>query len=194
MRALLNMLLALVISLVLGLGTAWYMIDTGSALTTERIGAWSVWFASGDPKADPYTRAYMARSGRLPITSTSAKYYFAATDDGGRALKSECVYLIEGRIINAAWWSLTLYDATGRLVANKAKRHSFSGHEIGTGPNGNYRIAMGPSLQPGNWLPSGEGKSLRLVLRVYRPRETANPGTTVRSHARLPTISRQSCP
>lgn len=190
----LDTILVLVIALAIGIGTAWYMIDEGSALTTGKVGAWSVWYAAGDPKADPYTRAHMARSGRLPITSTSATYYFATTDDIGRELKSDCIYLIEGRPFDAAWWSLTVYDAAGRLIANKARRHSFSGEELIWGTNGRYSIRMASTVQPGNWLPSGDDKDLELVMRVYRPRGANDPsGVGSDNEDRLPSITRESC-
>ena len=66
------MLLIFVLALLLGLSTAWYMIEEGSALTTSRVGPWTVWRSAGKPDADPYTKAHMARAGRLPITATRA--------------------------------------------------------------------------------------------------------------------------
>ena len=40
----------------------------------------------GNPNADPYTQAHVARSGRLPLTSTVARYFVARTDSAGRTL------------------------------------------------------------------------------------------------------------
>ena len=68
------------LALAAGLGSAWYMIDAGAAFTTGRIGPWAVWYSAGNPTADPYTKAHFARTGRLPITSTSALYYSARSD------------------------------------------------------------------------------------------------------------------
>ena len=41
-----------------GLGTAWYMIEAGSRLSTRTFGPWTTWTAAGRPDADPYTRAH----------------------------------------------------------------------------------------------------------------------------------------
>src|SRR5262245_17863161 len=53
-----------------GLGTAWYMIEGGSRLSTRTFGPWTTWVAAGRPDADPYTRAHTARNGLLPLAST----------------------------------------------------------------------------------------------------------------------------
>ena len=76
------------LAVVLGIASAWLMVDRGSLLTTGQFGAWSVWYNAGHPDADPYTRAHFARLGRLPVTSTSALYYVARGDDDGDTLTS----------------------------------------------------------------------------------------------------------
>lgn len=193
MRIIFDTLLVLTIAVVIGLGSAWYMIDEGSALTTGSIGPWSVWHSAGNPEADPYTKAHIARSGRLPITSTSATYYFADADGDGHKLVSGCDYLLEGSAFNAAWWSLTLYDETGRLVANKARRHSFAGRELTIHRNGRYRLHLASHVKPGDWLPSGENKKLMLVIRVYGARGDGGLDKREANEARLPTIKREGC-
>src|SRR5690606_40202050 len=61
------------VALILGIGSAWYMIEHGSLLTTARIGPWKSWLSEGNPNADPYTRAHLARSGRLPLTRSEER-------------------------------------------------------------------------------------------------------------------------
>ncbi len=87
MRALGYFIGAFAVALILGIGSAWYMIEQGSLLTTTRIGPWKSWLSEGNPNADPYTRAHLARSGRLPLTSTAARYFAADTDSSGRSLE-----------------------------------------------------------------------------------------------------------
>ena len=53
-----------------GLGTAWYMVEAGSRLSTRSFGPWTTWTAAGRPDADPYTRAHTARNALLPLVST----------------------------------------------------------------------------------------------------------------------------
>lgn len=193
MRALLNLLFVFVVALIFGLGSAWYMIEEGSALTTSRIGPWSVWRSAGKPDADPYTIAYMARAGRLPINATTALYFFADSDSNGALLESRCEYVIEGQPINSAWWSLAVYDGTGRLIPNKAGRHSFNRTDVARRADGSYRIVLARRARPGNWLPSSQQGSLKLVLRAYNLQDAERIDETGGNQLNLPTIRKVVC-
>ncbi len=193
MRSLLNLLFIFIIALILGLGSAWYMIEEGSALTTSRVGPWSVWRSAGKPDADPYTKAHMARAGRLPITATSALYFFANDDETGNSLLSSCEYVVEGRPLNAAWWSLAVYDGTGRLIPNKAGRHSFNRTDVARRAVGSFRIVLARSARPGNWLPTAEQGSLKLVLRAYDLRDADSVLDKAAAERGLPTIRKVVC-
>lgn len=181
------------VALFLGLGSAWYMIAKGSPLTTGHIGPWSVWYSAGNPEADPYTRAHLARTGRLPITSSSALYYYAETDGDGEPLSSDCNYVIDGEPVSAAWWSLAVYDDRGRLIPNKANRHSFNRNDIIRQANGAFRVILSSDAHAGNWLPSGTDKNLQLVLRVYGPRNSNNAIRGRQLAQFLPVITRSAC-
>ncbi len=85
MRSLVYFIGTFLVALILGIGSAWYMIERGSPLTTTKVGPWAGWVSAGNPKADYYTRAHVARSGRLPLTSTVARYFVARTDSDGRS-------------------------------------------------------------------------------------------------------------
>ena len=67
-----------------GLGSAWYMVEAGSRLTTRSYGPWSTWIAAGRPDADPYTRARVARNGLLPIASTLELTFYRQDRRRGR--------------------------------------------------------------------------------------------------------------
>jgi hypothetical protein len=192
-RTLFKFLLIFITALTLGLGSAWYMIEEGSALTTSHVGPWSVWHSAGRPDADPYTKAYMARAGRLPITSTSALYFFADSDESGAQLNSDCEYVVDGHPLNAAWWSLAAYDGSGRLIPNKANRHSFNRTDVATRADGSFRIVLARRARPGNWLPTADQGSMQLVLRAYGLRDAdsvLNKGASTRG---LPTIRKVVC-
>jgi hypothetical protein len=195
MRTLLHLIATFAIALLLGIGSAWYMIDRGSRLTTKRVGPWASWLSEGNPNGDPYTKAHIARSGRLPLTSTTARYFLARTDSDGRELTSACEYSIEGSALNARWWSLALYDETGALIQNPSERYSFNSDEAVRRSDGTYRISLAESARPENWLPSGSSQSRKLVLmlRVYGPRETDASGIGEIPDERLPKIERKAC-
>lgn len=182
-------------ALLLGIGSAWYMIERGSPLTTTKAGPWESWLSEGNPNADPYTRAHLARSGRLPLTSTVARYFMARSDDKGSALTSSCEYEILGSPLNARWWSLAVYDDYGALIDNPSGRFSFNSEEALRRADGTFRVSLARKARPENWLPSGEesGRSLILLLRVYGPRETDASGIGQIPADRLPKIERMEC-
>jgi hypothetical protein len=194
MRSLVYFVATFVVALILGIGSAWYMIDHGSPLTTTKVGAWEGWLSAGNPHADYYTRAHVARSGRLPLTSTVARYFVARTDDNGRALAADCTYLITGRPLNARWWSVALYDEYGGLIANSSGRYSFNSEELLRHADGSYRINLARNARPENWLPTGAvDQRLTVMLRIYSPRETDAAGIGLIAGDRLPKIERLSC-
>lgn len=193
MRFLLQLIACFLLALAIGLGTAWYMIEAGSALTTRRIGPWTVWTAAGVPNADPYTRAHLARTGALPVTAETALYYVAHTDSSGEPLDSGCEYVIEGRPMSAGWWSIALFDGSGALIANKARRHSFSSREVVRRPDGSFRIVVARNARPGNWLPSADVGDLQLVLRLFAPHGAAGTIDAAVVNRQLPDIIQRGC-
>jgi hypothetical protein len=189
----LNLIVFTAIALAIGLGSAWQMIDQGSALTTVRSGPWSAWYAAGDPDADPYTKAYVARSGRLPIVSTTAMEFIARTDPSGEPLRSECAYRVRLPTVPALWWSLSLYDSEGRLIENPADRYAFNSKTVLPGSNASVIIALAPQPRAGYWLPTGESHKLMLVFRVFRPYDTADLASGEAPRTILPRIERVGC-
>lgn len=157
-------------SVILGIGTARYMISDGFSLVVGSAGPWKTWIRAGAQGADPYTRAHFARTGELPITSASGLTFIARSDDNGSRLSAECEYEIVARPLTALWWTIAVYDEYGRLIPNNAKRHSFSSQNLTILPDGTQRISLAPTARPGYWLPSGEdGNNLTLLLHIIRP-------------------------
>jgi len=195
MRTLLQLVAVFAAALLLGIGSARYMIEEGSPLTTKRVGPWASWVNEGNPNTDPYTKAHLARSGRLPLTSTTARYFVAHTDSAGDELNSACEYSIEGSALNARWWSIALYDEHGSLIDNPSKRWSFNSEEAIRRSDGTYRINLARNARPENWLPSGDGtdRKLVLMLRVYGPRDIDTSGIGQIPDDRLPKIERKTC-
>ena len=195
MRALFQLIAVFVVALVLGIGSARYMIEEGSPLTTKRVGPWTSWISEGNPNTDPYTKAHLARSGRLPLTSTTARYFEAHTDDAGHELNSACEYSIEGSALNARWWSIALYDEHGSLIDNPSQRWSFNSEEAIRHSDGTYRLNLARTARPENWLPTGDDtdRKLVLMLRIYGPRDIDTSGIGQIPDDRLPKIERKAC-
>ena len=193
LRVLLNFSVFLVTAIAVGIGSAWYMTEHGSDLTNRRIGPWTVWTTAGRTDADPYTRAYIARSGRLPITSATARYYFAKTDSAGRVLDSSCQYLVRGAGPLSEWWSLAAYDMEGKLMENPAERYAINSAAVLRDNAGRYSIVLSSDSHPGNWLPVSSNYRFQLVLRAYRPDYKTDETVDDQESEQLPEVVRTKC-
>lgn len=188
-----NFLLFVALSTLIGLSSAWHMIEYGSQLTTLKAGAWVSWLNAGNQQADPYTRAHFARSGQLPMSSTTARYFEATTDDRGRALRSNCEYKIVGKPIDAMWWSIAAYDDEGHIFQNKSGRHAYNSTNIFLRDDGTFQIRTAQRARPGNWLPTTGYGRFRLALRIYRPVDQDSLSNEETAKTRLPAITRVEC-
>jgi hypothetical protein len=175
-----------------GLGTAWYMIEAGSRLSTRSSGPWLTWVEAGRLDADPYTRAHTVRNGLLPIASTLELTYTAKADSRGGRLSSACEYAIVMEGLDGAWWTLAAYDGKGILIQNAAERYAFSSDTVMREPDGRAVITLARDARPGNWLPIGGGSRVVLVLTVQDANwaSAVHDGTSAKP---LPDIQRLSC-
>lgn len=189
----LNFVVFLALALGLGFGTARFMIDEGSAITTQTEGSWVSWFRAGSPDADPYTRAHLARTGWLPIGSSTARYYTARVDSDGERLHADCDYRITSAPLDGQWWSLTMFDKRGRLTANTAGRYGFNSGNILRAPDRTFRIEMASMARPGNWLPMPARGEPMLVLQIYGVKSTKDVSEVAATAPALPVIERISC-
>ena len=167
MRLLFGTIFALAIAAAIGLGTTWIALTKGTAYGGVTIGAWTAWPKNGTAGIDPYARAIVARTGELPVGSGDGIAFHAHTDDAGQPLDGRCNVLISGITPQARFWTLTLYDPQGRLVANSVLRHGFTSQEIIRKSDGTFDLIVGPRARPGNWLPTGGVERYQLVLRLY---------------------------
>jgi len=178
--------------LILGLVSSWYMIDVGTLLTTEKHGPWIGWRSAGRADADPYTRAHFARLGTLQITTEIAITYLSYTDSDGNRLHSSCDYLVEGRDIGSNWWSLTVFNDRGDLIANAAQRYTYTSQTIALRPDGTYAVALSREAVPGNWLPTGGAGRLSLMFTTFDSR-TPMLGKADTEPKALPIVRRVQC-
>lgn len=178
--------------LILGLGSSWYMIQHGSPLTTVSSGPWVSWVTAARRGSDPYTRAHEARLGILPLSTEVGQTFTARTDNQGRALHSSCNYVVEGHELQTHWWSLTVFDSEGRLVANTLDRHAYTSDTIAIRGDGTFVAMLSRDAHPGNWLPIGGAGRLALVFTVidFGARSLAGDDEV---SAYLPTITRKDC-
>jgi hypothetical protein len=159
----------IVISAILGVGSAWFAVVNEVGFESIREGPWTAWPTAGAAGSDPYVRARFARTGELPISAAEGTAFEAREDSLGEELEGACDYLVRGRTPAAQWWTFTLYRNDDlSLISNPSRRYGFNSTDILRKPDGSFEIVVSPRARPGNWLPSDEraGK-LRLVFRLY---------------------------
>jgi hypothetical protein len=181
----------LMVAAAIGLGATWLTLTRGIAFGSLTIGAWTAWPKSGSVDIDPYARATIARTGELPIGAGDGVAFYAHTDDTGNAFDGRCTYVVSGVTPAARYWTLTLYDAQGRLVANTIDRHGFTSAEILREAEGHFVINVGPRARSGNWLPSGGIEQFVMVWRLYDTPIGVASLTT--KEGPMPAVVRKSC-
>jgi hypothetical protein len=183
--------LTLLLAAAIGLGATWLTLTRGVAFGSMTIGAWTAWPKTGSVNIDPYARATISRTGALPIGVGDGVAFFARTDDAGNVLDGRCTFTVNGMTPAARYWTVTLYDAQGRLVANTIDRHGFTSAEIVRDAGGDFAITVAPRARPGNWLPSGGVEQFVLVWRLYDTPIGVASLTT--KEGPMPAIARRSC-
>jgi hypothetical protein len=191
MRLLFGSCFTFLIAAAVGLGARWLTLTLGVALGDLTMGAWTAWPKSGSVDIDPYARAIIARSGELPTGMGDGIAFYARTDDVGNPFDGRCTFTISGMTPTARYWTLTLYDPEGRLVANSIDRHGFTSEEIVRDSDGRFTIAVAPLARPGNWLPTGGIEKFTLLWRLY---DTAiGVATRTTKEGPMPSITRKGC-
>ena len=192
MRLVFGLLVTLVIATVVGLGATWLTLSRGIAFGALPIGAWTAWPKTGTSDADPYARASIARSGELPVGAGDGVSFLAKTDDNGRALDGRCDVVVSGTTPQARFWTLTLYDPAGKLVANAMDRQGFTSQEILRRADGSFDLTISPRARAGNWLPTSGVDAYVLVLRLYD--SPVGVATRAAREAPMPSVSVRACP
>jgi len=185
-------IIVLLLASSIGLGATWMTSTRGTNFGAIAIGAWTARPRTGTSDIDPYARASVARSGELPIGTGDGVAFVAATDDKGRTLDGRCDVVVSGTTPAARFWTLTLYDTQGQLVANTLQRYGFTSQEIVRGSAGNFEVRIASRARAGNWLPTAGLDKYLLVMRLYdTPVGVATGG---QHDAPMPAIATTGCP
>jgi hypothetical protein len=190
-RLLFGSCFALLLAAAVGLGMTWLTINRGVAFGSMTVGAWTARPKTGSVDIDPYARATIARTGELPLGTGDGVAFYARTDDAGNVLDGRCAFTISGATPTARYWTLTLYDRNGRLVANTLDRHGFTSTEIVRDTEGRFNISVAPRARPGNWLPTGGIERYVLVWRLYDTPVGVASRTSKQDP--MPAVTRKAC-
>src|SRR5712671_3914092 len=129
-----------------------------------------------------------ARRSRAAASYRSAP---ATADDRKRLLDGRCDVVVSGVTPAARFWTLTLYDSKGHLVANSLQRYGFTSQEIIRGADGAFEIRVASRSRAGNWLPTGGIERYALMLRLYDT--PVGVATRTQRDAPMPSIATVGC-
>lgn len=161
------------ISLTLGLGagiySAQYGVRQGATTPAVVIGPWQSITEIDDNELNPYALAHMSNYGNLKLGNFEALYFTAKDDDEKKSLSGNCEYTVTGKVPEAKWWSITIYDQDGMLIENQAERYSFNATNMRIKNNAAFNISLAANARPDNWIPIKPDQPFVIVLRLYSP-------------------------
>ncbi len=192
MRLLVGSFFTLLLAAAVGLSATWVTLTRGVAFGALTIGAWTAWPKSGSQEIDPYAHASISRDGELPIGIGDGVSFYARADNAGHRFDGRCTFVLSGMTPPARYWTVTLYNLNGGLVANAIHRYGFTSEEIVRESNGRLTITVAPQARPGNWLPTGGIENFVLVWRLYDT--PIGVATTTMQEGPMPAIARKGCP
>ena len=135
-------------------------------------------FPIGSYGTNYFARAAVAVLGLGANLPADAVYPNTSRDASGNRLDGSRAYRLRfdaGRTPPVrGFWSVTLYDEQGFLVANSLGRYAIrSGDDLVYEPDGSLLIYLQPddpgSAHRANWLPTPRGEPFALTLRAYWP-------------------------
>ncbi len=159
-----------------------------SALEIEN-GPWNTAQGMGSADGSRFTRALVALRGIMALPDSEAIYYNASVDSDGNMLDGACTYEVRGGKIEARWWTLTLYNVEGYLIASEGDRYSYGSNNIAQEKQGDWQITVGPSADSD--IATDPAASFQLTMRAYHPSQAFLENRAV---TELPGIYRVECP
>lgn len=178
----------------LGISSAYMVIEREQPLLAVSIGPWEAYPYAGTKEADPYSVAIYTRGAKVPLASGEGLALIARRDSAGALLNPACSYRIHGHTPTARLWTLTATNGADRLVATVAGRSALTSRQVLRKANGGFDIVAATSPHSGNWLPLAKtpfaAEGLRLVLRLYDAPVTT--GASLKG-VTLPKIERLGC-
>lgn len=195
LRTLATILLVVLAAALLGISSAYLIIEREEPLNAATIGPWHAYPKAGTSEADPYSVAIYTRGAVIPLASGEGLALVARDDSAGHLLDPTCIYRISGQTPSARLWTLTAVDGHGRLVETLPGRVSLASHALLRNRDGTFDITAARRAYPGNWLPlaaaAKASDGLRLVLRIYDAPVTTGAALDGIS---MPEIERLGCP
>lgn len=170
---------ALLIGLALGIISA---INALGAVGLSPVAAtpyWSAWRLGEKDSLLIYSLGHFLGEGQLPPPK-STQYFVRSVDEDGNGLRADCVYIIEGKVTPARWWSMSIAP-----LGVSAAHAELSAGEAVVSQDGDLKVSISARPMPGNWIAPADGSALTLRYVVNE----AVQGEAVA----LPTVAKSGC-
>ena len=191
MGLLFRLLVGLAVAICVGFGASYYALTDGRLFAAVRVGPWAAWPDVGQPAPDPYTRAYLARSGSLQLGYAEGIQFTAFTDDSGDPLDAHCSYRVTGFVPGASFWTLVATDLRGVSIAASPNLPALHSERVARTGEGALVATISASLAPGNWLEIEGDGAFKLLLTLYDAVVFSGGNTTIED---MPSIEKVACP
>jgi len=177
------------LAIILGSGIGIYNIKSGKSDSQRIIGNWQTVDKDKDlNSADLLTIAQVAVYGPYALTKKEVIYLSTNTDSEGNALDPKADYVINGKKLDAKYWSITAYDENGFLIKNPINKYSYNLEDVKyQADSTSYKINLSGTEKKENWLPINNVQKTSLIIRLYLPSEKLRENLTVET---LPTIQK----
>jgi len=177
------------LAVILGSGVGIYNIKSGKSDSQRTIGNWKTVDKDKDLNtADLLTIAQVAVYGPYALTKKEVIYLSTNTDSQGNLLDPKSDYVINGKKLDAKYWSITAYDENGFLIKNPINKYSYNLEDVKyEADSTSYKINLSGTEKKENWLPINNVQKTSLIIRLYLPSEKLRENLTVET---LPTIQK----
>lgn len=179
----------IILAILLGSAVGVYNIKSGKSNSQRIIGNWQTVDKDKDlSTADLLTIAQVAVYGPYALTKKEVIYLSTSTDSEGNELDPKSDYVINGKKLNAKYWSITAYDEGGFLIKNPINKYSYNLETVKyEADSTSYKINLSGSEKKENWLPINNVKKATLIIRLYLPSDELRNNLTVET---LPKIEK----
>lgn len=183
-------ILTCIAACILGIGSAWTVLDGDLKFNQVTLGQWEVWPLAGENGADPYTKAYLARKGSVWMGVTEGLIMFAQVDSEKAQLNGRCIYTIKGKIPRGRLWTLTSETKSSISKNIQSRAKTITSSDTIWDEDGQLVISVSQKAQPGNWLQVDTADEFNLVLRIY---DTPVTSGAIDETIVTPSISKGDC-
>jgi hypothetical protein len=170
---------ALIAGVLLGVISAMNALGSVGLKPVAPTSKWSEWQLSGASTTLVYSLGHFLGDGQLPPPK-SARYFVRSLDEDGNSLRVDCVYVVEGKLTPARWWTMSVAPS-----GTASPKSELSAGEAALSQDNTLKVTISARPAPGNWIVPAAGGSLALHFIVNEP--------VLGQDVSLPAITKSGC-